>query len=369
MIIKNPGVPFSHPLIQEAISLKKEVTTEAALALRFIREHSIGITGTRGKTTTTHLVHHILQAAGREALIGGNIPGQPTLSLLENAPDSAVFVLEISSFQIEAMDREQVSPKYAVVTNIYPDHLNRYDSLEHYAQTKASLFSWQKPGDHAFWNGDTQWEELITEHIQDGVQLHNLAEERRSHHFTFTTPLTGTHNQENILVAAEVARTLGVEERVISESIATFTGVKHRLQRVGPIRGITYINDTASTTPIALEKALAAQTEPFVLIAGGTTKHLPFSETLLQNLRRLPHIIWLPGSGTQEIIDALSHTKVAKQHVVASLAEAVRVATEIAKEENLSTVLFSPGFTSFEMFDNEFHRGDVFLQEVEILAT
>ncbi len=369
MIIKNPGVPFSHPLMQQAEQKGIPVLTETALALPLIRENTIGITGTRGKTTTTHLIHHILTFAGKEAHIGGNIPGKPTLSLLTSVEESALFVLEIPSFHIESLMKEKISPHVAVVTNVYPDHLDRYSSLEAYAATKAALFSWQKDGDLAFWNGPSEWLSLMNQNIQTGVTFHSLPNQEAGKK-EYRLQIPGEHNQDNARVAAAVCLEIGVEDKVIQEALATFTGVPHRLQTAATINGIRWINDSSSTTPIALQKAIESQTEPFILIAGGTTKHLPFPDALVQQIGQIrANIVWLEGSGTSELLTEIQQIDPTyTPFTTRSLPDAMREAKKRAQTSNINTVLFSPGFTSFELFDNEFHRGDTFLNEVASYA-
>lgn len=354
IILKNPAVPYSHPLIQRAVEKGKMVVTESAWTLQFSRNQTVGVTGTRGKTTTSHLIAAILQAAGKNVLLCGNIPEKPALSFLPAIGEETVVVMEISSFHLESSARLQVSPKYAVVTNVSPDHLNRYETVEEYAQTKAAIFAFQKPGDHAFFGTHHEWSAILEGSIPHGVEKHVLTQEDFVRAAQFGSPLPGEHNQENIAFAVVVAKALEVSDDVIATAVAQFNGVPFRLQKVGESDGVTFINDTTATTPTALEKALDAQTEPFVLIAGGTTKHLPIPENLRRKLREKPEkIIWLKGSGTNELHDDDSA-------VVASLAEAVHHAKEAARQTKARVVLFSPGFASFELFKNEFDRGEQF---------
>ncbi len=307
IILKNPAVPFSHPLISLALAQGKKVITETTWALRYLRDQAIGITGTRGKTTTSHLIHALLQAAGRHPILCGNIPQKPTLSFLPEVSESTPVVIEISSFHLESCAHWQVSPHQAVITNVYPDHLNRYESLAEYAQTKALIFRYQQAGDHAYFGRHHDWADTLAEAIQPGVIQHILTRDTfQSTAAAYPSPLPGEHNRENLAFAIEVARTLGVDEATIHHTIAQFRGVPFRLEKVAIKHGVTFINDTTSTTPVALEKALDATVGPYVLIAGGATKHLPLPESLLQKIRRQPRqIIWLPGSGTNEILAQL----------------------------------------------------------------
>ncbi len=363
IVLKNPAVPFTHPLIKQAQAAGKLVLTETAWALQYLRDQTIGVTGTRGKTTTSHLIAAILTASGQPTLLGGNIPQQPALSLLPKVTADTAVVLEISSFHLESSDRQQVSPRYAVVTNLYPDHLNRYTSLTEYAQAKAAIFAWQKAGDHAFYGKHHPWSDTLAKAIQPGVQAHVLTAADFAAAASYDTHLPGEHNRENMAFAIAVTQAWGIAEPLIRAAIANFTGVPFRLQTVGRVGKIEFINDTTATTPVALEKALDTMTEPFVLIVGGATKHLPLEANLLTKLREKPSaIIWLAGSGTDELQSALGLNNI---RATTALPLAVSQALEQAKQNGATKILFSPGFTSFEFFRNEFDRGEQFNQAVQ----
>lgn len=372
VIIKNPAVPFDHPLIVLAEKLGKPVTTETALALSLVREHTVGITGTRGKTTTTSLIFHLLETAERSVILGGNIPQKPLLAQLANAQGTEWFVVELSSFHLEACEREHLSPAIAVLTNIYPDHLNRYASLEDYARTKMAIFRWQESGDLAFSRVQPEWQALVIENQGEG-SLTLVDEEKQATLLQrYTHHLRGPHNDENVALAIAVAeKAFGLKQRQIQKGLATFTGVPSRLETIANFRGTEWINDTTSTTPIALEKALDSMTEPFLLIAGGTTKHLPFSESLLKKLQSRPRAtFWLDGSGTRELLTAL-HPGFSAEDIktfpnLPTLLAAVQV---FLQHHATPIVLFSPGFSSFELFQNEFDRGDQFVAAVQKLQS
>lgn len=359
LIIKNPSVPYTHPLIEHAMRQGIPVTTETALALEIVRQKSVGITGTRGKSTTTALIHHILVSNGVDAILCGNIPQKPTLAMLAEATDNSWFVIEMSSYHLEACEHVKLSPHFAVLTNIYPDHLDRYGSLEAYAAVKLSIFRNQQVGDHAFLNESTK--EKWGSEAPVGVAQHIVDATRMTESTTqYASLLPGTHNQENIALATLVAEVFGIEKAGIQHAVSTFTGLPYRLQTVGEKNGIRFINDTTSTTPTALEKALDATIEPHILITGGATKKLPFTESLLTKIRQqLPFIVWLKGSGTQELMSALGLNEV-DLTVVPSLSLAIETAWKMANDTHRQSILFSPGFTSFEMFKNEFDRGDQF---------
>lgn len=360
LVVKNPAVPYSHPLIEAAEQNNIPITSETALAFKFVRDRVIGITGTRGKTTTTNLIWHILTQAGRAVRIGGNIPQQPTLETVLEANDEDWFVLELSSFQLETLDREKLSPRIAVLTSLSPDHLNRYGSMENYVDTKGHIFRWQQPGDAAFWIEQPEWQERLLTAVPGDVSQHVLkAQDIQIQVAATPTPLLGEHNQANVALAATVARFLQVEETVLDRAVGSFFGVPYRQQLIATNDGLRWINDTTATTPTALLTALRTyQGQPVVLITGGTTKQLPFPSELLEILAKMSEsIVWLDGSGTQELLAKLNQKDAKKCH---TLSQAVEHAREIAQSQKTSTILFSPGFSSFEMFKNEFDRGDQF---------
>lgn len=363
IIIKNPGVPFTHPEILRALEKNTPVITETTLALQLARDHSIGITGTRGKTTTTTLIHHILHTAGLPVHLCGNIPHFPTLAAVVEAKENDWFVIEISSFHLESMAREKVSPHIAVITNVYPDHLDRYPSLRAYAETKAQLFAWQKTGDEAFWGTGHDWEKLLTKNVPKGVKGHAVSAPKvAAAAQEYPTVLQGQHNIRNVALATAVAENQGVSHTIIAQAVQSFTGVPYRQQFIRRVKDIEFINDTTATTPVALQMALEAQNTPFVLITGGATKKLPFTPELLTLLRNVPQeIFWLQGSGTTELLDIMyPQQRPRNLHLFTTLEEAVRKAYTFAQDKKIPRIVFSPGFTSFEMFKNEFHRGDVF---------
>lgn len=366
IILKNPGVPFSHPLVKRAAAQGKLVVTETAWALTFFRDQAIGVTGTRGKTTTSHLIFAILEATGKKPLLCGNIPQKPALSFLPEIGPETPVVVEISSFHLESCEKLRVSPRHAVVTNVYPDHLNRYETLEGYARTKAVLYQFQQPGDHAYFGAHHDWTAVLEQAIQPGVVKHVLGKRdfaAVAEHFPSLLP--GEHNRENIAFAAAVAWVWGVGEAVIREAIAGFAGVPYRLEPIANKSGVTFINDTTSTTPVALEKALDAMTEPYVLIAGGTTKHLPLGDSLLAKLSAGPQgIVWLEGSGTKELRPKLEQPE---GESFGDIGDAVAAAFSLAIAKRIPLVLFSPGFASFEHFRNEFDRGEQFNRAVRAL--
>lgn len=373
MVIRNPGVPLSSPYLRAAREHGALIEMESALFFLACPGRIIGVTGTRGKTTTATLLYAILSASGLPTALGGNVAGVETLSLLPQITPETQVVLELSSWQLEGLAPHKLSPPVAVMTNIYPDHLNTYNGMEDYAEAKANIFRHQGPGDLAIFNYDNPWTRRFGEEAP-GRSWFTSQEQggsfaRGSSHlvpFRFTeTPLAGRHNLENILLATTTAQLLGIADEQIASAVRDFRGVAHRLQTVATIRGVRFINDSASTTPIAGQVGLEACNRPIVLLAGGNTKRLPLErwpETMIQRCR---DVLLLAGSGTDELLPALQEEAARLgvtnpiRGVFDNFIAAMDTAVGLAQPGD--TLLFSPGFTSFGMFLNEFDRGDRFV--------
>jgi len=339
----------------------------------------IGITGTRGKTTTTSLIYEILHASGHPTVLGGNVAGVETLSLLPQISPETLVVLELSSWQLEGLAPHAVSPLVAVMTNVYPDHLNTYTGMDEYAEAKANIFRHQHSTAIAVFNYDNPWTRRFGEEAPGRTWFTSLQRggsfARRSTHlepFIFTeTPLVGRHNLENVLLATTTAHLLGIPNKLITSAVRNFRGVAHRLEDLGIIHGVRFINDSTSTTPIAGQVGLEAFKEPIVLVAGGNTKHLSLEQWPATIIKRCRDVILLQGKGTEELLPAL-HVEVQKQGVsnpvrgiFSDFVQAVDAAMACTKPGDV--LLFSPGFTSFGMFLNEFDRGNRFVEYVRAL--
>ncbi len=379
IVIRNPGVPRKSPYLLLAQAHGARIEMEIGLFFLACPGRIIGVTGTRGKTTTTSLLYEILRDAGLPTIIGGNVAGVETLSLLPQIKPETQVVLELSSWQLEGLAPHKISPSLAVMTNVYPDHLNTYDGMEDYAEAKANIFRHQSPKDLAIFNYDNTWTRRFGEEALAKTWFTSLERqgsfERGSTQvepFVFTTtPLAGQHNLENILLATTAARRLGVADDVIDETVRRFHGVPHRLEEVRVLNDVCFINDSASTTPVAGRVALEAFAAPIVLVAGGNTKHLPLEQWPERIVQRCRNVVLLAGSGTDELLPAL-HDEVKRQNVndpvrgiFNDFQQALNEAVKRTRPGDV--LLFSPGFTSFGMFLNEFDRGDKFVAYVRAL--
>ncbi|KKU44610.1 MAG: UDP-N-acetylmuramoylalanine-D-glutamate ligase [Microgenomates group bacterium GW2011_GWA2_46_7] len=345
IIIKNPAVADDHPLILRAKSQNKPVFTSIALFVKYSPVKTIGVTGTRGKSTTVALITAVLEAVYPGQIIsGGNIAGTSCLSLFDQVVGKKYAVLELSSFQLHNFHDLKISPNYAILTNIYPDHLNRYSDMESYQKDKEAIHLFQKPGDIfiKYPDPDTvrEWETL----------------------------LPGIHNRENIAGMWSLLSRLAIPETTARQVVAKFTSLPFRQEIIAVKKGVTYINDTTSTTPIAAIKALQATSSSFIWITGGDSKNLPF-EQLLQEVKvnpRLKGIVILGSKNIPTYTNAL--TNIVGDKIIgwaSSIPEAVQLATKSAQEGD--TILLSPAFASFDLFQNEFDRGRQFNDYVKTL--
>ncbi|MGH2478141.1 MAG: Mur ligase family protein, partial [Ktedonobacteraceae bacterium] len=262
-----------------------------------------------------------------------------------------------------------------------PDHMDTYESMEEYAAAKANIFRHQHPGDLAVFNYDNEWtrrmggdapaEQTWFASLARGGSFPRGQSEQLIPFVFRETPLRGRHNLENILLATTMARLLGIDDALIARVVREFRGVAHRLQEIALINGVSYVNDTTSTTPVAGLTGLQAFDGPIVLVAGGTTKHLPLADWPAAIVRRCRDVILLKGSGTDELLPRLEEEMRAQERpnrlhgVFDSFNAALDQAVAVARPGDI--LLFSPGFASFGMFLNEFDRGDKFVEYVRML--
>lgn len=379
IVIRNPGVPRTSRYLLLAQEHGARIEMEIALFFQACRGRIIGVTGTRGKTTTTSLLYEILRASGKSTVLGGNVAGVETLSLLPQITPETLVVLELSSWQLEGLAPHNISPAVAVMTNIYPDHLNTYSGMEEYAAAKANIFRHQSAEGLAIFNYDNPWtrrfgEEAHGETWFTSIELHGSfrRDSTTLEPFVFSdTPLAGKHNLENILLATTAARRLGIADAVIAHTVQHFSGVAHRLQEIAVVHEVTFVNDSTSTTPIAGQVGIEAFEQSLVLVAGGNTKHLPLEQWPATIVKRCRDVILLAGSGTDELLPALAQESQRQgvaypvRGVFDNFINALDAAVALTRAGDV--LLFSPGFTSFGMFLNEFDRGDQFIAYVHAL--
>jgi UDP-N-acetylmuramoylalanine--D-glutamate ligase len=381
VIVRNPNVRRTSPYLALARGAGKRIEMEIAWFMRACPGPIAGITGTRGKTTTTILLHHILTHAGMAPLLGGNIGGIETLSLLPQITPDRWTVLELGNWILEGLHTVAISPQVAVFTNLLPDHLDAYDSMEDYGAAKTAVFRYQRPDDIAIFNADNDYTRRYGDEAPSrAVWFYSPAAASawprgaadRAEPFAYAGDirLRGAHNVGNVQAAALAAERIGAPREAIHGAIAAFHGVPHRLEMVRELDGVTWVNDSASTAPVAGIAALASFTAPVVLIAGGNSKQLDASD-YASAAARCKRVVLLAGNASDDFAARVRAACAAQGRadcVVGpfdNLGVAVGVARAAAAPGDV--VLLSPGFTSFGMFLHEFDRGDRFRALVQAL--
>lgn len=359
LIVKNPAVKNDNPFLKYAKGLKKEIIMEDSLFFKFCPCLIIGVTGTRGKSTTSVMIYQILKKQGKQKVfLGGNLPGSSTLNLLDKLTKESLVVLELSSWQLSDLHRVKLSPHVAVLTNIYPEHLNRYSSMEEYIQDKKAIFLYQKKDDYLVIN---KKDRMLTGFVKEAKgQIKEFSDEDIPSDWRLK--VLGVHNRFNAAASLKVAEILNVPKKFSKEALENFSGLPGRLEKISVKNGVIYINDTTSTTPIATKMAIQTLADKnIVLLTGGNEKNLPLDDLLKAfSQPNVKKVILLAGSGTEQLLKIIKNTEVEKKITgnYDDLKKAVEKANEYASSGDV--VLLSPGFTSFAMFRNEYDRGDQF---------
>jgi UDP-N-acetylmuramoylalanine--D-glutamate ligase len=379
LIVVSPGVPLDAPPLVQARSLGEKIIGEVELATRFFPGSIVAITGSNGKTTTTALTGQVVANGGFPTVVGGNI-GTPAISLVEQATEDTIAVLEVSSFQLETI--ETFRPHIAVVLNVTPDHLDRHHSFTAYADAKTRIFENQLANDFAVLNADDAtcvamasrtraqvfWFSRKKEvkqgaYVENGRILFRDSAGQREIMLVSEIRLKGSHNVENALAAVCVGVLCNVEPRRISKAVREFRAVEHRLEHVASIQGVEYYNDSKATNVDATIKALESFPANIHLILGGKDKGSDYS-VLNDLLRQRVKFVYTIGAAAAKIE---SQIKGAAEIVHAeTLENAIKRAAEAAQPGDI--VLLAPACASFDQFRNYEHRGKVFKEVVRSLA-
>ena len=358
LVVVNPAVPFDSPYLRAARGAGVELTTEINLFLTRCIAPVVGITGSVGKSTTTAMTGDIL-STDRPTHVGGNIG----VSLLENLPDikpDHVVVLELSSFQLTYLPLLGQSPHVAVVTNLYPNHLDRHGSMAEYADAKKNIFRFQGPDDVLIVNRDN------TELASWRAEAPGLTDTFSAADEPFDLNIPGRHNQANAQAAWSAARQFGVSRAVAAEALLTFKPLPHRLQLVAEIDGVRYFNDSKCTTPEGAVVALEAfALRSVVIIVGGYDKKVDFGDLCATLSDRAKAVIATGQTGetiARCVESARSDTRTPT--VIRAFEFAAAVAAAVAAAEPGDVVLLSPACASFDQFRNYEQRGETFIRLV-----
>lgn len=374
-IVKNPDVKPGNVYIEEARKNGIPIKMSASWMVELSGIQSIGVTGTRGKSTVTHLINHVLKEAGYKTILGGNVRGVSSLALLNEIEEESVAVLELDSWQLQGFGESNVSPHIAVFTNLMQDHLNYYGGdptrdetmkagMQKYFDDKANIFRNQKEGDVLI-VGKKVFEEWISAaHPQVTPIVPPLLPP------DWKLNLLGEHNRENAALARAALQAFGIPDEKIRAGFEGFEAVDGRLQFVREVQGVKIYNDNNATTPDATVAALRALDEGkknIILLVGGTDKGIDPTALAEMASDACKALVSLAGSGTDKLVAALevSATELLYAGPYPSLAQALEEVWKHAAPGDI--ILFSPGFASFGMFQNEYDRNDQFVNLVQQL--
>jgi UDP-N-acetylmuramoylalanine--D-glutamate ligase len=380
-IIKSPGIPSDSSLISHVIRNNIPIISEVEFASRFTNAKIIGVTGSNGKTTTTSLIYHILKSSGLNVGIGGNIGNSFAFLIANN--DFDYIVLELSSFQLEGVSK--FKPIIAVITNLSPDHLERYEfSFKKYIDAKFKIISNQTSSDFLIYNGqdvrikeELRFRQIISSKIpfsnskgnmcnQTYSENNNIKSEINKNKFMISLEnlsLKGKHNVQNSMAAATVAQLLNITNQDLKESLSNFQSINNRMEQVLTIQKVKYINDSKATNVNAVYYALDSMKSSTVWIVGGVDKGNNYNELLPLVREKVKAIICL-GLDNKKIIDTFSSISDLIIET-SSMTQAVNSAYRIAKPNDV--VLLSPACSSFDLFENFEDRGNQFKECVRKL--
>lgn len=391
IVVRNPAVPPSSRYLQVARAAGATIEMEMTIFFRLCPGPILGVTGTKGKTTTTLLLGAMLREQVPDTVIAGNL----RISALEQLPAitaTTPVVLELSSFVLEGLGEAGLSPKIACITTLAPDHLDRHGTMEAYIRAKEQIWRHQRSGDAVVLNADSSLMRamaVVEQRPDDVVWFASAAHptptharraafwqgdeliwrDHRGERYVICTrndvQIRGAHNLGNIAAATAAACSLGVVPDHIRRAVHKFTGVEHRLELVRELDGVRYINDTAATTPEAAIAALHSFNAPIVLIAGGADKQLSFEDFAQEIATRAKAVVLLHGTATPKLQQTL-HMAAPSVEVCGpfdDFTQAITTARHLTTPGDI--VLLSPGCASFGMFRNEFHRGEAFRRIVE----
>lgn len=371
MIVKSPGIPEHVEIIQEIRKKGGKIVSEIEFASQHTDAKLIAITGSNGKTTTTSLIWHLMKAAGIEVGLAGNIGKSFAWQVAEESYE--VYVLEISSFQLDDIDT--FKPNIALLLNITPDHLDRYDySLYKYGAAKMKIAANQEESDSLiYWMEDPEIAKQMFDLKPKSQRLPFSLKERKASKawvektqlqmggksfLDFTSlKLIGRHNQLNALAALMAVEAYGVDLEEVKDALCEFHPVEHRLEWVAEVDGVSYINDSKATNVDAVAFALEAMEKPLIWLAGGVDKGNDYTELKEEVEQKVKSIIVL---GEDKVKFEKEFSLPIQQAM--SMEEAVRIASEIS--ETGDTVLLSPACASFDLFKNYEDRGKQFKEEV-----
>jgi UDP-N-acetylmuramoylalanine--D-glutamate ligase len=385
IVIANPAVPVDNKFLQIARNAGKLVTSQINIFFELCSAKIVGITGSNGKSTTVTLTAHLLRNTSHESRatshgniwLSGNIGNQPLLTILEKIKPDDLVILELSSFQIEQLAQIKKAPDIALLTNLTPNHLDRYGTFEKYCEAKENIFNYQKLDESnpaiSIFNGEDKIANRWYEKFKNNSGRHciqfsadNVPDDIRDCY-----NLPGRANLSNLAAALSIAKCFGVTDENIKQILPEFEALPHRLELVDEIDGVQWYNDSKATTPEGAITALDAFDKPIILIAGGYDKNLPFDKLAEKIIEKTKAVI-LVGQTAHQIVQAINEKRAmsdepraTKVEIVNSLSDAVQLAHNLAESGDI--ILLSPACASYDMFENYEQRGLEFTKLIKSL--
>jgi len=380
VVMKSPGIPDKSPMVKKLLEKGIKVISEIEFAIQYTKALTVGITGSNGKTTTTMLTYHLLKQGGVNVGLAGNIGKSFAWQVADDKHD--VYVLELSSFQLDGII--DYKPHIAIITNISPDHLDRYDyDYGKYIAAKFRITENQTEEDFLIYDADdeaiTNWLKMnktkaqllpfsMTKTFENGAFATEENINININNEEFVMPqdklaLEGKHNVKNAMAASTVAQLLRIRKSTIRESLSDFQGVEHRLEKVLKIQNVQYVNDSKATNVNAAFYALDSMNTPTIWIVGGVDKGNDYAELMPLVREKVKAIICL-GIDNKKIIDAFGDV-VDEMIEAQNMVDAVKLAQRMSEKGD--TVLLSPACASFDLFENYEDRGRQFKQAVQNL--
>lgn len=384
VIIKSPGIPFR---IFESRRIPGRITSQTDLFIRLFREQIIGITGTKGKSTTSCLLHHIFQQAGRSTLLAGNI-GIPPFKLIPEVGHDTRIVYEMSSHQLEHL---RVSPHIAIFLNMYQEHLDHYQSFEHYKQAKLNIVRWQREHDVSLYDASSQLLQSMIHSIQTAAKTIplNIKTDKTDHGYfkgddlivmyqgrqhkvkrlKKMNHLMGDHNLLNVAAAASAALLHDISPECIAQAVDCFKGLPHRLELAGHYKGIDFYNDSISTIPESTIAAIRSLPKTAAIILGGVDRGIDYSHLIdFMGQSSIRTIVFTGKAGEQMHSMALLNDNYTKKKLIfeSQFDDAVNAAAQACRSGDIC--LLSPAAASYDAFKNFMERGNRFKQLVKELS-
>jgi UDP-N-acetylmuramoylalanine--D-glutamate ligase len=387
VVIKNPGVKYSG---NKYLAVAKQIETDLSIFLHFTKAPIIAITGSKGKSSTVSAIHYGLTQAGFKTFLGGNITVSP-LTFLDKTSEKTPVVLELSSWQLSDLrGRKLLKPYISLITKIVPDHQNWYGNMESYVADKKLIYADQDESCFSIFTSDDQWGEIFASESKAQILRYSSfsntnIEENSKNAYGFLdkndkgwiqnklvldeTLVPGHHMKENLLNAGIVMSLMKVPQEEICKILSTYKGIHHRLEYFyewtnSKNQKIKFYNDSAATVPEAAAAAISSFKKNVFAICGGTDKELDFLP-LAENAHKATKLFLLAGTGTDKLLPMLQERKIEYFGPYGSLQELLEIVkNELNDFDQECVVVFSPGATSFGMFNNEFDRGEKYKKAV-----